>query len=101
MARVQEAVPSEFWAVEPRRNIAFRLGNGLKAFAHRKPLGAAGGLLVALILAGALLLPGLDVGLIQLPQLTRYSVTDAELGQDILEGPSSDHLTFRHGPPWP
>src|SRR5690606_947727 len=27
-----------------------------------------------------------------LPQLTRYSITDAQLGQNILEGPSMDHF---------
>jgi peptide/nickel transport system permease protein len=92
MAQAQDVIAPELHLTEPHQNIAVRVFIGLKAFARRKPLGAAGGSLVALILLASLLLPGLDLGLVTLPQLTRYSISDAQLGQDILEGPSNDHF---------
>lgn len=91
MANAQDAVAAEAWPAETRPGIASRVGGGLKAFARRKPLGATGGLVVLVILLASLLLPGLDLGIVTLPQVTRYSISDAELGQDILEGPSVDH----------
>lgn len=74
------------------RSLPMRVGGSLATFARRKPLGAFGALLVLFILCASFLLPGLDLGVVETPKLIRYTPTEAELGQDILVGPSSDHL---------
>ena len=68
-----------------------RASRALLTFCRRKPLGAFGGVLLMIPLLASILLPGVDLGIVQLPQVTRYASDDYELGKGILEGPSADH----------
>lgn len=63
----------------------------LIAFSKRKPLGAFGAGLTLIPIFIAVFGPGLDLGVIQTPSITKYGPNDYVLGQEILEGPSWDH----------
>ena len=92
MAQAENVLATDGWRANQPQPILRRTLRGLKVFGRRKPLGAAGAFIVLLVFWGSVFLPGLDLGVVDLPQITRYSVTDAELGKDILVGPSKDHF---------
>lgn len=60
-------------------------------FSRRKPLGAFGAVLFMIPVLAAFLLPGLDLGVVELPRVIKYSAEDYTLGTGVLESPSSDH----------
>lgn len=86
-----EELLAEGWQTEQQRAWPARILRALVTFARRKPLGAAGGVLVLTPLAAAIFLPGFDLGIIQLPNLLPYHHNHYVLGQDVLLSPSLDH----------
>jgi peptide/nickel transport system permease protein len=76
---------------ESRDALPVRVVRGLWHFAKRKPLGAFGGILLLTPVVMAIVLPGLDLGIVQLPRILKYGPEDYELGRDVLAGPSWDH----------
>jgi peptide/nickel transport system permease protein len=72
-------------------NIWKRIYSGLVSFGRRKPLGMFGGILLLIPVLASVFLPGLDLGLFQLPRVVKYKYDYYQLGQHILEGPSWDH----------
>ena len=79
-------------AFAPEGNLSLKVLRGLKTFARRKPLGAFGAILVLVPVIAAIILPGISIGPIEIPSLLTYRYDEYVLGQDVLVGPSSDHL---------
>lgn len=78
----------EFLRPPPAHVRAFR---SVVTFSRRKPLGAFGAVLLLIPVFASFLLPGLDLGVVQLPQVLKYSAEDYKLGTGVLEGPSAEH----------
>ena len=74
------------WEEERRPALPVRVWRGLLAFSRRKTLGAFGGMLLLLPVLAAVFLPGLDLGLFELPRVLRYKYDEYELGKDVLVG---------------
>jgi peptide/nickel transport system permease protein len=81
-----EALVLDGRAVE-RPALPVRVYRGLRTFARRKPLGAAGGFLLLAPILAAIILPGTG----PLPSILKYHYQEYTLGQDILLAPSSEH----------
>jgi len=86
--QVAEAVP---WEVSQPPRIDKRVYRGLVSFTRRKPLGMVGAVLLLIPIIASIFLPGLDLGLFELPRLVKYKYDHYELGENVLEGPSWDH----------
>src|SRR6266545_7914376 len=76
---------------EPFPSLPVRVYRGLLGFTKRKPLGAFGAFLVFVPIVAAIILPGIDLGIVELPRIIKYRYDDYELGRDRLVGPSFDH----------
>jgi peptide/nickel transport system permease protein len=76
---------------EAQPALPIRAWRGVVSFSRRKPLGAFGAFLLLLPVVAAIVLPGLDFGLFELPRLIKYGHEEYVLGEDVLEGPSWDH----------
>jgi peptide/nickel transport system permease protein len=81
----------DLWGTDRRSNVASRVFKSLVTFTKRKPLGMFGAILVLLPVLASLLLPGLDLGVVELPRVVKYSHNEYVLGQDAMEGSSWDH----------
>lgn len=92
-ARSQTVGALELEDVEGYRKsrLPVRVLRGIAGFSRRKPLGAFGAVLMLVPLLAAFLLPGLDLGIAHLPQVTSYSADDYKLGEPVLQSPSSEH----------
>lgn len=78
----------EYYVPPPPHVRAFR---GLVTFTRRKPLGMFGAVLMLIPFLAAFFLPGLNLSVVELPQITKYAADDYELGAAVLESPNSDH----------
>jgi peptide/nickel transport system permease protein len=76
---------------EPVAALPVRVWRGIQSFIRRKPLGAFGAVLVFIPILASVILPGLDLGVVETPRLVKYGPEDYELGRDVLAGPSLDH----------
>src|SRR5687767_6622354 len=81
----------EEWLRDDKRNLLSRIVGGLLSFCRRKPLGAFGGLLLLLPVILAIFGPGISIGPLSIPGIMQ-DYQDYELGKDVLEGPSKEHL---------
>jgi peptide/nickel transport system permease protein len=76
---------------EPVPPLPLRVYRGLESFIRRKPLGAFGAVLVFVPILASIILPGLNLGIFEVPRIVKYGPEDYELGEAVLEGPSLDH----------
>ena len=88
--RVQAAEAERWEFFQPPR-LDRRIYRGLITFARRKPLGMVGAVLLLIPVLASIFLPGLDLGVIELPRVVKYKYDYYELGENVLEGPSWDH----------
>ena len=79
------------WRTERPAGIPGRVFRGLVHFGRRKPLGMFGAILVFVPVMASIFLPGLDLGVVELPRIVKYSHDEYVLGQDAMEGMSWDH----------
>ncbi len=75
-----------------RQHLATRVLRACVAFVRKKPLGAVGAILVLTPVLLAIILPGVALGPLSIPRLTPYGPTEYQLGRDMLQGPSWEHL---------
>ena len=75
-----------------RSSLPGRIFAGLLTFARRKPLGAFGAVLLLVPVTAAIVLPGIDIGPLHIPGILSHGYREYTLGQDILQGPSTDHI---------
>src|ERR1051326_550904 len=85
------AAPPAGGGVYPTAAVLFRPVPSLLTFSRRKPIGAAGALILLIPVAASVFLPGLDAGLVHLPRVIKYGPEDYIVGKHILEAPSWNH----------